>query len=121
MASTEIWVTSILSIAFSIVAAYIAIVFLLPMVRALVKEIFENSPAINGFVSLLIVVVYILLFKKIIEILSAIPADEGAKNIGSYLAVLQPGIEILDQLIPLIGWVLLGSLIGFGLRRYLKK
>ena len=119
--STETTVTAVLSIVFSIVASYIAIAFILPMVRMLVKEIFENSPAINGFVSLLIVVVYILLFKNIISILSAVPAKEGAKSIGSYLAVLQPGIGILDQLIPLIGWVLLGSLIAFGLRRYLKK
>lgn len=119
--STETTITTILSIVFSIVAAYIVIAFILPMVRALVKEIFDNSPAINGFISLLVIVVYILLFKEIIEILSAIPAKEGAKGIGSYLSVLQPGITILDRLVPLIGWVLLGSLIAFGLRRYLKK
>ncbi len=118
--STETTVTTILSIVFSVAAAYIIIAFILPMVRSLVKEIFENSPAINGFISLLIVVVYIMLFKKIIEILSATPV-EGAKGIGSYLSVLQPGIAILDQLVPLIGWILLGSLIAFGLRRYLKK
>ena len=118
--STETTVTTILSIVFSVAAAYIIIAFILPMVRSLVKEIFENSPAINGFISLLIVVVYIMLFKKIIEILSATPV-EGAKGIGSYLSVLQPGIAILDQLVPLIWWILLGSLIAFGLRRYLKK
>ena len=121
MTTTEIWVTTILSIIFSVITAYVVIAYILPIVRALVKEIFDNSPAINGFISLLIIVVYILLFKKIIEILSSIPAEEGAKSIGSYLAVLDPGIFILEQIIPLIGWVLLGTLIAFGLRRYMKK
>ncbi len=120
MATTEVWVTSIISIVFSVIAAYLVIAFILPVVRALIKEIFDNSPAINGFISLLVIVVYIMLFKKIVEILSEIPA-EGAKGIGYYLSVLNPGISILEQLIPLIGWVLLGTLIAFGLRRYLKK
>ena len=121
MATTEVWVTSILSIVLSIITAYIIIAYILPVVRALVKEIFDNSPAINGFIYLLVIVVYILLLKKIVEILSEIPAEEGAKSIGSYLSVLNPGISILDQLIPLIGWILLGTLIAFGLGRYLKK
>ena len=123
MANAEIWITVILSVVFSLVAAYIAIVFILPMIRALVKEIIEDTPAINGFMSILIIVVYILLFKKILEILLTLPqtTEEGKKAVVSYLNVLQPGVNILDQLLPFIGWVLLGGLVAFGLRHYFKK
>jgi len=48
-------------------------------------------------------------------------AEDGSKTLVSYLAVLQPGMDVLDQLLPFIGWVLLGGLIAFGLRHYFKK
>ena len=124
MVSTEILVTSILSIVFSLIAAYISIVFLLPMVRVLVKEVIEDNAATGGFMSILVIVVYILFFKNIIKTLtseSLTAGAEGGKSALSYLNVLNPGIAILDQLLPYIGWVLLGSLIAFGLRHYFKK
>ena len=126
----DVLTTTVFSIVFSLIAAYIAIAFILPMVRALVKEIIEEPQAVGGFMSILVIVVYVLLFKKIIEVLAAIPieapvVEEGAEvastSILSYLGVLEPGIEILDSLLPYIGWVLLGSLIAFGLRHYFKK
>lgn len=112
----ELWITTSLSIVFSIIAAYIAIAFILPIVRALVKAIIEEPDAVRGFMSILVIIIYILLFKKIIEILSI----EGNKVL-SYLVVLDPGIKMLDNLLPYISWVLLGSLIAFGLRHYFKK
>lgn len=124
MATTEVIVTTILSIVFSMIAAYIAIAYLLPMVRALVKEIIEEPNAVMGFMSILIIVVYILLFKKIVEILTseALTAGSGGgKSALSYLSVLSPGIAILDTLLTYVGWVLLGALIAFGLRHYFKK
>jgi len=124
LATTEMIVTSVLSIVFSIIATYIAIAFILPMVRALVKEIIEDSAATTGFMSILVIVVYILLFKNIIKVLtseSLTAGAEGGKPALSYLNVLDPGIAILDQLLQYIGWVLLGALIAFGLRHYFKK
>ena len=124
MANTEVLVTSILSVVFSLVATYIAIVFILPMVRVLVKEVIEDNAATGGFMSILVIVVYILLFKNIIKILTSetlTAGAEGGKSALSYLSVLDPGIAILDQLLPYIGWVLLGALIAFGLRHYFKK
>ena len=114
--SAALWITTILSIIFSIIAAYIAITFILPMIKALVKEIIDESSAVGGFMSILVIVVYILLFKKVIEILSI---EEN--KVLSYLAVLDPGIKILDRLLPYIGWILLGALIAFGLGHYSKK
>jgi len=120
--ATEAIITIVISIVFSIIAAYIAIAFILPMIKALIKEVIEDNGAVAGFMSILIIVVYILLFKQIVELLSAIPAkEEGAKGLGYYLSTLQPGITILDELLPFIGWVLLGGLIAFGLRHYFKK
>jgi len=124
LANTEVLVTSILSVVFSLVATYIAIVFILPMVRVLVKEVIEDNAATGGFMSILVIVVYILLFKNIIKILTSetlTAGAEGGKSALSYLSVLDPGIAILDQLLPYIGWVLLGALIAFGLRHYFKK
>ena len=114
--SAALWITTILSIIFSIIAAYIAITFILPMIKSLVKEIIDEPSAVGGFMSILVIVVYILLFKKVIEILSI---EEN--KVLSYLAVLDPGIKILDSLLHYIGWVLLGALIAFGLGHYLKK
>ena len=123
MVSGEIVATAVLSIVFLLIAAYIAIAFILPMVRSFVKEIIEDTPAVNGFMSILVIVVYILVFKKILEILVAMPqtAEDGSRTLAGYLSVLQPGALILDQLLPFIGWVLLGGLIAFGLRHYFKK
>jgi|SRR3989338_555621 len=123
MVSGEIVATAVLSIVFLLIAAYIAIAFILPMVRSFVKEIIEDTPAVNGFMSILVIVVYILLFKKILEILVAMPqtAEDGSRTLAGYLGVLQPGALILDQLLPFIGWVLLGGLIAFGLKHYFKK
>ncbi len=127
MVATEIVVTTILKIIFSVILAYVAIAFILPMIRALVKEIIEEPSAVSGFMSLLVIVVYVFLFKEIIKILTSLPVDapaegvEASKPLLSYLSVLEPGIGILDQLLPYIGWVLLGSLIAFGLRHYFKK
>ncbi|MAG45418.1 MAG: hypothetical protein CMH63_01445 [Nanoarchaeota archaeon] len=127
MVATEIVVTTILKIIFSVILAYVAIAFILPMIRALVKEIIEEPSAVSGFMSLLVIVVYVFLFKEIIKILTSLPVDapaegaEASKPLLSYLSVLEPGIGILDQLLPYVGWVLLGSLIAFGLRHYFKK
>ena len=70
MANTEVLVTSILSVVFSLVATYIAIVFILPMVRVLVKEVIEDNAATGGVMSNLVIVVFFLLFLNIIKIFS---------------------------------------------------
>jgi hypothetical protein len=125
LVSGEVVAMTILSVVFSLIAAYIAIAFILPMIRALVKEIIEDNAAVGGFMSVLVIVVYILLIKKVLEILTAeallVVGKEGKKSALSYLTALEPGVAILDQLLPHIGWVLLGSLVAFGLRHYFKK
>ena len=124
MVSGETILTSVLSVVFSIIAAYIAIVFILPIVRALVKEIIGEENAVVGFMSILVMVIYILLFENVVKILTseslAVSAD-GGKSALSYLSVLNSGIVILDKVLSYIGWVLLGILIAFGLKHYFKK
>ena len=122
MVSFEVGLTVFLSIVFSLIVAYIAIVYILPVVRSLIRNIMDNGP-VSGFMSLLIIVVYILLVKGILGILKQLPqtAEDGSKNFIGYLSVLEPGMSILDSLLPYIGWVLLGVLVGFGLGNLIGK
>lgn len=119
--SNEIVVTTVLSIIFSVLAAYIAIALILPMVRAFVKEVIGEPIAVAGFMSILVIFVYILFFKMVIGILSTMPSTGTEKSIWSYLSILDPGIKILDSFLPYVNWLLLGALIAFGFRKYVKK
>ena len=122
MVSFEVGLTVFLSIVFSLIVAYIAIVYILPVVRSLIRNIMDNGP-VSGFMSLLIIVVYILLVKGILGILKQLPqtAEDGSKNFIGYLSVLEPGMSILDSLLPYLGWVLFGVLVGFGLGNLIGK
>jgi len=108
-----VWI-AIISIIFVIIAAYLAITKILPVVRDLLSGIVDGR-VMGAFMSLLIIVVYILVLDKVVNLLLA--AENQYLN---YLSYITPGITVLTDLLPYLKYVLLGALIAWGLKLYKK-
>ena len=70
--ATEAWVINILGIIFAITAALIIIIKILPRVRDLTNAAFNNEGLTSSLLSLLVILVYILLFIGVIALLKNI-------------------------------------------------
>ena len=80
----------------------------LPLGCGLIKD----NKSLAGFMSLLIIVVYILVFSKIVNLLLELKENQYI----TYLNLLTPGLDILNAILPYIQYILLGALIAWGLQ-----
>jgi len=105
------WAVNIISIVFVIIATYISIAVILPLVRGLLNGLVSDDRTVASLMGLLIVIVYVLVFGEIVELLVAI----GNKYL-NYLDVLNSGLDVLNGLLGYVKWVIVGALVAFGLR-----
>src|SRR3989344_4654859 len=104
---SEAWVVNIFGIIFSIVAALIIIIKILPWVRDLSDSILGDSAAVTSLMSLLVILVYILLFAGILGLLKNI--DNKFLN---YLTVLDPAVNMFLAVLPYLKWLVFALVLG---------
>ncbi|MAF51064.1 MAG: hypothetical protein CMH64_03140 [Nanoarchaeota archaeon] len=113
--AADIWVINVLGIVFAIVAALLIIIKILPRIRDIADPILGNDEAINGLMSLLVILVYILLFVGIINLIKNI--DNPYLN---YVSVLDPGVNLFVSLLPYFKWLIFALALGLA-AKYIKK
>ncbi|MAG53019.1 MAG: hypothetical protein CMH62_03595 [Nanoarchaeota archaeon] len=113
--ATEVWVINVLGIVFAIVAALLIIVKILPRIRDVADPIIGSETAINGLMSLLVLLVYILLFVGIIALIKNI--DNQYLN---FISVLDPGVNLFVSLLPYFKWLIFALVLGLS-AKYMKK
>tara|TARA_Y100000310_G_C20491426_1_gene719422 strand:+ start:183 stop:530 length:348 start_codon:yes stop_codon:yes gene_type:complete len=111
----EVWIINVLGIVFAIVAALLIIIKILPRIRDIADPIVGNEAAINGLMSLLVFLVYILLFVGIINLIKNI--DNQYLN---YISVLDPGVNLFVALLPYFKWLIFALVLGLA-AKYIKK
>tara|TARA_Y100000034_G_scaffold130902_1_gene190481 strand:- start:1481 stop:1828 length:348 start_codon:yes stop_codon:yes gene_type:complete len=113
--ATELWVINILGIVFAIIAALIIIIKILPRLRDLADPIIGSESALSGLMSLLVILVYILLFAGIINLLKNI--DNKFLN---YVTILDPGVDLFVAMIPFFKWIVFALVLGLA-AKYIKS
>lgn len=108
-----VWI-AIISIIFVIIGAYLVITKILPIIRDLLSDIVDGR-AMGAFMSLLIIIVYILVLDKVVNLL--LVAENQYLN---YLSYITPGIDILMDILPYVMYILLGAVVAWGLKLYKK-
>ena len=103
---------SIIGIIIVIIIAFIIISKIFPNIRILLDGLIKDNKSLAGFMSLLIIVVYILVFSKIVNLLLELKENQYI----TYLNLLTPGLDILNAILPYIQYILLGALIAWGLQ-----
>jgi len=106
---------SLLNAVFIIIGGYVAISYLLPMLRDFFSGILKEEKSLDGLMG--IINLYIIIF-----ILAAIVTELMAINNQylNYFGILTPGLNVLVALIPYIQWLVVGVLVVLGLKN-LKK
>jgi len=111
----SVWVINILGIVFATVASLIIITKIFPRIGELTDSIFNNDGITRNLMSLLVILVYILLFITTVALL---------KNINNqylnYISLIDPGIELLKSILPYLKWVVFALLIAAALRQFKK-
>ncbi|MBU2640021.1 MAG: hypothetical protein KKG75_04955 [Nanoarchaeota archaeon] len=113
--AAEAWAINMLGIVFSIVAALFIIVKILPRVRDLVSSIVSDDTIVTSLMSLLVILVYVLLFIGIINLLKNI--DNPFLN---YVSVLDPGINLILAVLPYLKWLVFALALGLAFK-YVKR
>ena len=111
----EQWIINVAGIIFSIIAALIVIIKIFPRIGDLASNILGENNSVASLMSLLVILVYILLFTTIIGLLKNI--DNKYLN---YVTTIDPGINLVLALLPYLKWVVFALLLGLSLKQ-LKK
>jgi hypothetical protein len=93
MASAETWVLNLLGAASYAAGAYVGVKYVLPLVRGLLADVVKYGKAVNSFIGLLTILLYVVAAKGVVERLVAI----GDKPL-TFLTVVNPAIEVLENL-----------------------
>ncbi len=113
--STEVWVVNILGIIFALAGALFIIIKILPRVRDLVDSVFKDDTIVNSVMSLLVILVYILLFVGVVNLIKNI--DNQYLN---YISILDPGINLVLAILPYLKWLVFAVILGLAFK-YVKK
>ncbi len=103
MPTTEVLVMSILGAVAYAAGAYVAVEYVLPHVRTIAAEVLRYPKTSEALVYLLSIVVYIAALQGIISRIVAIGLPWT-----SYANVVNPAIDVLNGLIPVVRVLLIG-------------
>lgn len=105
MATAEVWVTNLLGAVSYGVGAYVAVKYVLPLLNGFLQDIVKYKRAVDSFVRLLEILVYITAATGIIAKLTEI----GDKAVG-YVSVASPALEVLNGLFfPTLKLLVIGA------------
>jgi hypothetical protein len=102
-----VWITNLIKVFFSIVGLFIANSVVFPRLREVLSGLSDRAAVVNGIVSLLIIFVYVMFINAVVTSLNAI----GNKYI-SYVALVSPALELLNQLVKPVGFILLATVVA---------
>jgi len=104
----SVWATSILSIVFVVIGTLIVLNWVFPVLRRVLDGLSEDSPMVGrGILTLLIIYVYFIALKLIIEFLVAI----GNPKL-SYIGLISPGVNMVLDVYDILKWVIIGLVIA---------
>ncbi len=101
------WVVNILGIVFATVAVLVIIIKIFPRLGELADSVLNDEGIVSNLMSLLVILVYILLFFTAVGLIKNI--DNKYLN---YIGLLDPGIELLNAVLPYLKWVIFALLIA---------
>lgn len=93
MPSAEVWALNLLGAVSYGVGAYLAVKYVLPLVKDLLGDVVKYGKGVNAFVKLLEIAVYLVAATGIIGRVSAI-----GETITGYISLAGPAIEVLNGL-----------------------
>ncbi len=104
MATAEVWTVNLLGAVSYGAGAYIAVRYVLPLVRSFLADVVKYTKTVNSFIGLLTILVYVVAGTGIVGRLVAI----GDKPL-NYLTVVNPALDVLNGLFfPTIRLLVIG-------------
>ncbi len=104
MASAEVWTLNLLGAGSYGVGAYLAVRYVLPLVRGLLLEVVRYPKSVNAFVNLLQIAVYLTAAAGIVSRIGAI-----GETLTGYVTLAAPALEVLNSLFfPTLKLVVIG-------------
>ena len=103
MPSTDVIVMNLLGIVSYMAGAYLAVKYVLPRVRMMAAEVLRYPKTTEALIYLLSVFVYIITAQGIVARI----VDLGLPK-GDYINIVNPAIDILNQMVPVVRAVLIG-------------
>ena len=113
--ATELWIVNILGIIFALAGSLFIIIKILPRVRDLIGSVFKDDVIVNSLMSLLVLLVYILLFIGVVNLIKNI--DNQYLN---FISVLDPGVDLILAILPYFKWLVFAVVLGLAFK-YVKK
>ena len=103
MASTDVIIMNLLGIVSYAAGAYLAIKFVLPKVKIIAAEVLRYPKTTESLIYLLTILVYIITAQGIVGRVVAVGLPKG-----DYINVVNPAIDVLNQMVPVVRAVLIG-------------
>lgn len=112
MATTEVWVITILGIFSAIIAGYLIITRVLPKIKNALDLALKDQVVTEGLMMIFFFYVIFFVIRKGIEVVVA-TQEVWVK----YFAIIKPGIDILTDLLPYIGIFMIAVTVGVAIAR----
>jgi len=109
-------VVLVLGMAFAVAAGHIAITKILPRLKTLLKSAMKDEESVNALMYVFIIYVGIFVLSKLIELFQAFDVS----FITDITNIVQPGIDVMMNILPYLQWLVLGILVIIGLKNFRK-
>jgi hypothetical protein len=104
MATSEVWVLTAVGVLSYVIGAYLAVKYVLPLVRGMLTDVVKYKNTVNSFVKLLEILVYVTAAVGIVAKLVAV-----GDKITGYAALATPALETVSGLyFPTLKLVVMG-------------
>ncbi len=111
MATTEVWIITVLGILSAIVAGHLLITKMLPKIKNATDLAIRDNTVTEGLMLIFFIYISLFVIRKFLELIIA-TNDAWTK----YLNVVKPGIDVLTDLLPYLGVFMIGVVIAVAIR-----
>lgn len=113
MATTTVWITTIISAVLVLIAGHITITIILPKLKDFLKPAIKDDNALASLMIMLIILVAVLALKAEVTLLLTLQ-----NNTVNLINVLSPGLDLILGFSKYLGYLVLGFLVILGLKFY---
>jgi hypothetical protein len=112
IATTEVWIITILGILSALVAGHLIITKILPKIKTAMDLAVKDNVAAEGLIMIFFIYIGLFVVRKVLELIIATN-----ENWAKYLGAIKPGIDVLTDLLPYLGVFMIAVMIAVAIRK----
>ncbi len=115
MATTEIWIITILGMFSAIIAGHLILTKILPRIKASMDLAIKDNIAVESLMVIFFVYIALFVIRKVLELIAATNEDWV-----KYITAIKPGVDVLTDLLPYLGVFMIAVMVAVTIKQKSK-